>query len=69
MVEWLYVQVFFNVPSWKDTDFVLNNITAQECSEGTPPAVSILVSLPIHVVEQVLEFQVITANHDKGTVP
>jgi hypothetical protein len=55
-VVWLYVRYF----NWKDiSDFVLNNIIAQECSEGTPPAVSILVSLPIHVVEQVLEFQVI----------
>lgn len=30
----------------------------EECSEGTPPSVSLLVSLPIHVVESVLEFQV-----------
>jgi hypothetical protein len=30
----------------------------KECCEGTLPTVSILVSLPIHVVEQVLEFQV-----------
>jgi hypothetical protein len=67
MVVWLYVQVYFNVSSWKDaSDFVLNNFTAQECSEGTPPAVSILVSLPIHVVEQVLEFQVITANQNRA---
>ncbi len=58
---WLYVRYF----NWKDTSFVFNNITAQECSEGTPPAVSILVSLPIHVVEQVLEFQVIRPNQNR----
>ncbi len=57
---WLYVQYF----NWKDIFFTTFNIIAQECSEGTPPAVSILVSLPIHVVEQVLEFQVITANEN-----